>query len=157
MYPLAHIGTALVIASLFYVPVSAFVIGVLLPDILDKSLTFSGIESCSRSYGHNVFFALAAGGVAFIMTRRRGVALAITLGCLLHLAEDSAGAVPYLYPMVSYGFGTCGHYVASPGYFEIAMEAVGIVLIVVWWKWGAKLIYLRDKVIKAKGLKRVFG
>ncbi|MBI4894197.1 MAG: metal-dependent hydrolase [Candidatus Aenigmarchaeota archaeon] len=157
MYPLAHIGTALIIGSLFYVPLSAFVIGVLLPDILDKSLSFLGVESCGRSYGHSILFALAAGGIAFAVTRKKGIALAIALGCLLHLAGDSAGTVPYFYPMVDYGFGTCDKYAPNPGYFEVAMEVVGITMIILWWKWRSKLIYLRDRVIKARGLKRVFG
>lgn len=158
MYPLGHLGIALVVATLFYVPVAAFVLGVFLPDIVDKSLAWTGFLSCSRSLAHNVFFAMGAGAVAFAVTRKKGLALAIFLGCVLHLAQDSAHFVPYLYPLVSYDFGFCDpHPVFQPGNFEIAMEFVGAALIIVWWKWRAKLIYLRERILKAKRLKRVFG
>jgi len=157
LYPLAHIGIALVIASLIYAPVLPFVVGVMLPDLFDKGLVLLGVESCGRSYGHTLLFALAAGSVALAVSRKRGVALAVALGCLLHLVGDSMGAVPYLYPLVDYGFGECGQYEASPGYFEIAMEVVGLSLIILWMKRRDKIIYLRDRVIKAKVLKRVFG
>lgn len=157
MYPLGHIGTALIIASLFYIPIAAFVVGVLLPDIFDKGLAILGLLECGRSAGHNVFFALGAGAVVFAITRKKGIALAILFGVLLHLAEDSAHFVPYLYPVVEYDFSECGPVEFQPGAFEVAMEIVGIALIVVWWKFRAKLFYLRERILKMKRLKRVFG
>jgi len=157
MYPLGHVGIALVLSSLFFIPAAALVVGVLLPDIFDKGLALLGVLECGRSAGHNIFFALGAGAVAFLATRNRGIALAILLGVLLHLAQDSAHFVPYLYPLMQYDFGECGPVQFQPGNFEIAMEAVGLALIVVWWKWKAKLVYLRERVLKTKRLKRVFG
>ncbi len=157
MYPLGHIGTALIIASVFYIPVAAFVVGVLLPDIFDKGLTILGFLECGRSAGHNVFFALAAGAIALAVTRKKSVALAIFLGVILHLVEDSTHFVPYFYPLVAYDFSECGPVEFQPGTFEIAMEVVGIALITLWWKFRAKLFYLRERILKMKRLKRVFG
>lgn len=157
MYPLGHIGTALILASLLYLPAAALVIGVLLPDIFDKGLALIGVLECGRSLGHNVFFGLGAGIVAFAVTRNKNVAIAMTLGIMLHLLEDSVHFVPYFYPLVSYDFESCGPVQFQPGTFEITMEAVGMVLIVVWWKFRSKLFYFRDKILKLKGVKRVFG
>ena len=137
-------------------PVTAFVVGAILPDVVDKGLLLFGILPCTRSFAHNVFFALGAGAIAFVATRRRDVAFAILLGCLLHLAQDSTHFVPYFYPLLQYDFNKCDtHLVFQPGDFEIAMEFVGAALIVIWWKWKAKLIYLRERILKTRKLKRV--
>ncbi len=157
MYPLGHLGIALIIASVFYIPVAAFVVGVFLPDIVDKGLAILGIVECGRSVAHNVFFAIGAGAVALAATRKKSIALAILLGVLLHLAQDSTHFVPYLYPLVQYDFSDCGPVAFQPSPFEIAMEAVGLALIVVWWKFKSKLIYLRERILKTRRLKRVFG
>jgi len=89
MYPLGHLGIALVIAAIFYIPVAAFVVGVFLPDIVDKGLSVLGLLECGRSAGHNVFFAIGAGLVALIATRKKSIAMAIFLGVLLHLELGS--------------------------------------------------------------------
>jgi hypothetical protein len=157
MYPLAHIGTALILASLLYLPAAGLVVGVLLPDIVDKGFSLIGILDCGRSFGHNIFFGLGVGAVAFIATRNKGLAIALTLGAMLHLVEDSNHFVPYLYPLVNYDFESCGPVEFQPGTFEIVMEGVGIVLIVIWWKFKSKLFYLRERILKARRLKRVFG
>lgn len=156
MYPLGHLGIALIIASIFYLPVAAFVIGVFLPDIVDKGLAVLGFLECGRSVGHNVFFAVGAGLVALVATRNKGIALAIFFGVLLHLAQDSTHFVPYFYPVVEYDFSECGHVEFRPGTFEIVMEVVGVGLIVIWWKFRPKLFYLRERILKLKRLRRVF-
>lgn len=157
MYPLGHIGIALVIATIFYVPIAAFVVGALLPDIVDKGLAIFNLVECGRSVGHNVFFALVAGALAFGITRKKGIALAVVLGVLLHLAQDSTHFVPYLYPLLQYDFSGCGPVAFQPGNFEIAMEFVGLALIIFWWKFRSKLFYLRERILKLRRLKRVFG
>lgn len=157
MYPLGHIGIAIVIATLLYMPVAAFAIGSILPDIVDKSLAVFNIVPCGRSLAHNVFFALGAGAVAFAITRKKGIGLALALGVLLHLAQDAYYFVPYFYPLVSYDFGDCGPVQLNPGTVNIIFEFVGLALIIVWWRWRAKLIYLRERILKTKVLKRVFG
>ena len=60
MYPLGHVGIALILSSLFFVPAAAMVAGVLLPDIFDKGLALLGVLECGRSAGHNIFFAMGA-------------------------------------------------------------------------------------------------
>lgn len=155
MYPLGHLGTGLIVASLLSMPVAAFVFGVFLPDVVDKGLTILGVLECSRSFAHNVFFAMGAGAAAFAATRNRKVGVAVMLGCMLHLAQDSAHFVPYFYPLVDYEFVGCGPVKYDPGQFEIAMEFVGAALIVVWWKYRAKLIYLGERIIKSGSVKSV--
>jgi len=156
MYPLGHVGTALVIASFFSLPITAFVMGVLLPDLLDKSLVLFNVVECSRSYGHTLAFAGFAGIVAFVVTRKRETAIAVALGCLFHLAEDVTGMVPFDYPFVAYDFQACVAYVPQPGGFEVLFEAIGAGLIVVWWMWRGKIVYLGRR-IKAKVLWIVSG
>lgn len=157
MYPLGHIGIALIIATLFYMPLAAFVLGSILPDIFDKSLAIAGLIPCGRSFAHNVFFAIAAGAVAFGITRRKGVGIALALGVLLHLAQDAYYFVPYLYQLVQYDFGDCGPVTFTPNTINIAFEVVGLALIIVWWRFRPKLFYLRERILKLKRLKRVFG
>lgn len=156
MYPLGHVGTALILASFLSLPAAAFVLGVLLPDILDKGLVFLGLVECGRSYGHTLLFAAAAGFVALAATRKKEIALAVLLGCLLHLAEDVAGEVPVLYPFVPYDFYACGVYVPQPGGLDILFEFLGAGLIIVWWKWKGKIVYLGRR-IKAKVHRSVSG
>lgn len=151
MYPLGHLGTGLIIASVFSMPVAAFIVGVFLPDIVDKGLSMLGLMECSRYAAHTVVFASGAGAVAFAATRKKEIALAIFFGCLLHLVQDSAHFVPYLYPFVDYPDRDCHPVAFAPGDFEIAMEIVGAALIVVWWKWRAKLFYLRERILKSGG------
>ena len=157
MYPLGHLGIALVIATIFYIPVAAVVVGVFLPDIVDKGFAILGLVDCGRSIAHNVFFAIGAGAVALAITRKKSIAFAIFLGILLHLAQDSAGFVPYFYPIVEYDFSDCGPVEIHPGTFEIVMEIVGFSLIIIWWRFKSKLIYLRERIFKTRRFKRVFG
>lgn len=157
MYPLGHVGIALILSAFLSLPAAAFVLGVLLPDIVDKGLSLIGFIDCGRFVAHNVFFGFGAGLIAFAATRNKSVAIAITLGAMLHLAQDSAHFVPYFYPLISYDFSSCGPIEIQPGTFELVMEGVGAVLIVVWWKFRAKLFYLRERIIKSRRLKRVFG
>jgi hypothetical protein len=137
-------------------PAAAFLLGVLLPDIVDKGLVFSDLVRCSRSYGHTILFAAAAGFVSLAVTRKKGVALAVVLGCLLHLAEDMGGTVPVFYPIVWQDFHACDKYVPQAGSYEMIFEIVGFSLIVIWWKWRAKISYIGRR-IKAKVRKFVFG
>lgn len=157
MYPLGHIGTALIAAAFLSMPAAAFVLGVMLPDIIDKGLAILNLIDCGRSWAHNVFFAVGAGLVALAVTRNKKVALAIGLGAILHLVGDSTHFVPYLYPLVQYDFGECGPVQFQPGAFEVTMEAVGLALIIVWWRFRSKLFYLRERIIKSRRFKRVFG
>lgn len=157
MYPLGHIGIAIIIATLFYMPVAALAIGSILPDVVDKGLAIIGLVPCGRSLAHNVFFALAAGAVAFGITRKKSIGIAIALGILLHLAQDAYYFVPYFYPLVQYDFGDCGPVRFNPGNVNIFFEFVGLACIIVWWRWRTKLIYFRERILKLKVLKRVFG
>ncbi len=157
MYPLGHLGTGLMIASLFSMPVAAFILGVFLPDIVDKGLSILGVLECSRSLAHNVFFAMGAGAVTFAFTRKKSLALAVMLGGFLHLVQDSWHFVPYFYPLVEYEFVGCGPLKLEPGTFEIIMEFVGAALIVVWWRYRAKLIYLSGRILKSRDERVVSG
>ena len=157
MFPLGHLGTGLIIGTILYAPIGAFILGVFLPDIVDKPLSILGLVECSRWYAHTVLFAFVAGAAAFLLTRRKSIAVAILLGSLVHLVGDAMGFVPYLMPFVHYDPSVCvGDINYIPSLELIALEVVGAVLVLVWWKHRSKLFYLRERILKTRKLENVF-
>lgn len=150
MYPLGHVGTAAVLAVLFSLSIVFVVVGVLLPDIIDKSLSFLGLLPCGRSLGHNIFFGPIVAGITYAVTRNKKYSLAILMGAYLHLAEDLNGFMPWLYPLVVYEF-DCGPLQISPDYYSIIFELVGLVMIMAVWRYRKKIIILREKILRKLG------
>ena len=146
----------MIIGTLFYAPLLPFIVGVFLPDIVDKGLELLGFLDCGRVLGHSVFFALGVGAVLFAATKRKGLALAVMFGMLLHLVQDSAYPVPYFYPIIQYHF-ACGLTNLIPSDLNVALEVAGLALIFVWWRWRAKLFYLRERILKTGRLSHVVG
>ena len=72
-------------------PVIPFVVGALLPDVIDKPLYYShvsGFVTCTRTFAHTGLFVAALGVVAWV-TRSPGW-LAMTVGAATHPLLDTA-------------------------------------------------------------------
>jgi hypothetical protein len=91
MFILAHIGIGRTITRPWSarLPVVPFVVGALLPDVIDKPLfyahLFSGITA-TRTIAHTGLFAAAVGAIA-LFTRSRAW-MAVALGVASHLLLD---------------------------------------------------------------------
>lgn len=150
MYPLGHIGIALLLAVLFSMPAAFVVIGVLLPDIVDKLFFTTGFLPCGRSLGHNLIFGPIIGLVTLAVTRNVKFALAIFFGAYLHLIGDLRDFIPWFYPFVEYEF-DCGPVEFVLDEFLISMEIVGLALIILVLKYRSKIILIREKILRKLG------
>lgn len=141
-----HIGITAFIASMMFLPASGGVIGVLLPDIIDKGLFILGYAPCSRFIAHSIFFPLIAGLISYGVTRNKKFALAVAIGYALHLFQDLNGNVPFLFPLKSYAyFATCATKISvvfTP--FVIATELIGISLLIFIFVFKDKYQKLRE-------------
>jgi hypothetical protein len=91
MFVLGHIGIGRQLVSRWAdrLPAVPLIVGILLPDILDKPLYYARLweyVSCTRTFGHTglLLLVLVGGAAAF---RSRGVA-AVAMGMATHLALD---------------------------------------------------------------------
>jgi len=150
-----HIGITLFIASLFFLPVLGAVVGVLLPDIIDKGMFVLGIWPCSRFIAHTVFFFPVAGLVTYAITRNKKLAIAVALGALLHISQDVHDFVPFFYPVVQYDFAalcpTTIQIVFTP--YVIATETIGLVLLIFVLGFNDKFVQVRRLFWKLLGRK----
>jgi len=131
MLLLGHIGLTTLASSLLYLSIIGGVIGVLLPDIIDKGLFVLGYAPCGKFIAHSIFFFPVAGAVSYIITRNKKFAVAVALGAFLHLLQDIHNDVPFLYPLKDYAFfETCDAVKISFSPYVIATEAIGGVLLI---------------------------
>jgi hypothetical protein len=91
MFVLGHVGIGRVMLgrSRWTIPAGAFVLGALLPDLLDKTLYYSQHTSYAtgtRTFGHTGLFLCAVAGVAALSRSR--VWSAVAIGVATHLALD---------------------------------------------------------------------
>ena len=151
-----HLGITLFVGALLFMPLFFVAIGVMLPDIVDKTFFILGFLPCGRSLAHNLFFGPIVAAATYAITRRKDLALAILFGSYMHLIEDSRGFVPWLYTVVGYEF-ECMPIALHIGIFEIVTESVGIVLLLAVIFYRNKIIYLRERlnyVLKSYGDRR---
>ncbi len=97
MYPLAHIGIALLLAKLFERRLKLknyklVALGSILPDLIDKPLTIVGIGS-GRFIAHSLIFTIAA----TLISRELG------FGCAMHLILDRIWEEPDVLFMPIFG------------------------------------------------------
>jgi len=144
MLPLGHVGIALLISTLLYLPALFVLLGILLPDVVDKLLFFSSSAFCGRFFGHTIFFGPIVSLLTYIITKRKDFALAVLFGSYIHLLQDSGNFIPWFYPIVNYQL-ECVPRIYI-GIFEIITEALGASLIVVKIFFNSKLLYYRDKL-----------
>ncbi len=148
MLILGHAGITALIASMIYLPALAAIFGTLLPDIIDKGLYLIGVFPCSRFLAHTIFFLPLAGIVAYLMTRNKKIAIAVTLGVIFHLIEDLNGEVPLFYPFKQYAFlDTCTLVVQLTPYLIIS-EIVGALLLIYIFGFSKHFVGFRSKFWK---------
>lgn len=146
MLLLGHIGITAFVSSMLYLPILGGVVGVLLPDMIDKGLFFLGFAPCGRFIAHSIFFPPVAGLVAYIITRNKKFALAIALGASLHLLQDMHDNVPFLYPLKYYAFiDNCQVKIKGTPYI-IATEIIGGLILIFMSVFNSKLFYFRKRL-----------
>lgn len=147
MLLLGHIGLTAFVSSMLYLPILGGVIGVLIPDIIDKGLFVLGYSPCGRFLAHSVFFFPLAGIVAYAITRNKKFAIAVALGALLHLVEDMHDNVPFLFPMKYYTFfDTCEELKVSFTPYVITTEIIGGLILVSMSAFNSKFVKLRKLI-----------
>ena len=147
MLLLGHIGITAFTASMIYLSILGVVIGVLLPDIIDKGLFVLGQAPCSRFIAHSIFFFPLAGLVAYAITRNKKFALAIAFGSLLHLVQDLNGDIPFLYPFKDYAFfETCVGIKFAFTPYILSGEIIGAILLIFVLGFNRKFISFRSKI-----------
>lgn len=144
MYPLGHIGITVFLSIFLCLPALFSAIGVLLPDIFDKTLYVAKISPSAHFFGHTILFGLIAGLVTFVVTKRKDISLAILFGSLIHLIEDIGGFIPWLYPFVNYTFTPGPLIVITP--FTILGEILGGILLIAAIVFNSKLIFYRERI-----------
>ncbi len=108
------------------------VLGVLLPDLIDKPVFFLLDYGPGRYFAHNLSFAVLA---ASLLAMRFGAlaGLSLGMGVTAHLVEDSHAFVPWLFPLVSYTFPDTSDYRIAEHYFSsffgIGTDVLGLMLL----------------------------
>ena len=93
MFIFGHLGFGRRLVSRWHhrLPWLALVVGILLPDIIDKPLYYSGMSSffsCTRTVGHTALLALAVCATAWL--RQAPALLAVGTGMVTHIVIDIA-------------------------------------------------------------------
>ena len=139
-----HIGLTVFAISLLYLPVIGGVVGVLLPDVIDKGLFVLGYIPCSRFIAHSIFFFPFAGLISYIITRNKKFAIAVSLGAFLHLLQDMHDNVPFLFPLKDYAFfNTCAQIQVSFTPYIIATEVIGAAALIFVGMFPKQFVQLR--------------
>jgi hypothetical protein len=152
MLPLAHMGITLIFASLLGMPLFAALVGGLAPDVVDKIFFAIGLSPCGRFFAHSIFFGPIIAGIAFLLTKRRDVALAILFGSYIHLLLDARYFLPWFYPLVEYNF-YCPPTTVSPDLVDLLFEGIGVLLIPITIVLKPRIKYLESLIRKWKGVK----
>lgn len=149
-----HLGiTLLVVRYVFRDPAMDLrwvLVGSLLPDVIDKpigSIFFHDTFGSHRLFAHALVFPVTLLLVAMLATRRgtalRRGAIALVIGCFIHLVLDGVWTSPdgFLWPFFGFEFprvpgsdftSLVGEMIRSP--FVWAGEAVGIGYLAVLWR-----------------------
>jgi hypothetical protein len=129
MYPLGHITFTLIVGTRLNLNAGFLALGVLLPDLVDKTLViFFGIGG-GRYIAHTLSFAALAGALALLHSRR--AAVSTSFGVVAHLVEDSYSFIPWFYPLLHYDFPVVESYSIFDHYlgvFGIGTDLLGVLL-----------------------------
>ena len=145
MYFFGHVGVILFLSFMLFLPVTFAFIGAILPDVIDKSLYLLGFAPSGRYIAHTLFFVVIAGLVTYFIIRKKSVALALSLGLLLHLFGDATYFVPWFYPFINYNFKAYPIELKWDP-FLVSSEIVGLVLLFVIVKYGSGLDAVRNRM-----------
>ncbi len=149
-----HLGlTLLIVRYVFRDPkmdLRWVLFGSVLPDLIDKpigSLLFHDVFGTHRLFAHAVVFPVVLLAIVMLATRRgttgRKAAIAVVIGCFVHLLLDGVWTNPeaFLWPLFgiefpevagSAFFTLIGNMMRSP--FMWAGEAVGLAYLVFLWR-----------------------
>ncbi|MFX1339149.1 MAG: metal-dependent hydrolase, partial [Promethearchaeota archaeon] len=79
----------------------SLIIGSIFPEIIDKTILFSGLGS-GRFYFHTLLFAFLSFSILFLITKgNKEVAYPFLIGIIIHLLLDLPG-IPIFYPFIEY-------------------------------------------------------
>ncbi len=126
MLPLAHVGTALILAKAARASTSFAVLGALTPDLVDKPPAWVlKVTPSGRYVGHSLLSCLLLSLVALKLFGRRA-SLGFGLGYVGHLAGDVESPVPWLMPFVKYDLPEDHHFYLELSPQLLAREALGL-------------------------------
>lgn len=150
MLPLAHIGITLFVAYLLYLPLTYVFIGVLLPDLIDKSVFVLGLSPCGRYIAHSPFLGLIMTIAVFLITRRKDYTIAFLFGYMFHLIQDAQYIVLWLYPFVNYELICPPTVLVQPKPIDVFLDSLGAILIAVTFTLKPRLKVLKGKIKRIK-------
>jgi hypothetical protein len=149
MFVFGHIGIGRAIATPFRrgLPAVPFIIGTLLPDLIDKPLYYARVwdyVSCTRTFGHSGVLLAAILAAAWLFRSRPLAALGLGvathlfldgLPSLLHHDADDASWIAFTWPFVQAQFSTrafpsiASHVESLWSSWIVTSEAIGLLLI----------------------------
>ena len=144
-----HIGITVLIGTLFFLPALLVGFSSILPDLIDKGLLVIGVSHYSRLFAHNIFFGPIASAVVYLITRRKGFALAVLFGTYMHLLEDIRTPLPWLWPLAKINLAPVTGLKISPDLFDISLEAIGLSCLGVLFVFRQSILNAREKMLAA--------
>ena len=143
-----HIGMTLFLAALLSLNFLFVLIGVLLPDVVDKFFYIIGTFPCGRFIGHTIWFAPALALITYAVTRKKFFAVSILFGAYVHMIGDVGYLLPLFMPFVTYEFNCTMPFSGPVEPSLIYLEIVGLVLLVITIVFHKKLSELGSKLMK---------
>ena len=143
-----HIGMTLFLAALLSLNFVFVLIGVLLPDVIDKFFYIIGAFPCGRFIGHTIWFAPALALITYAVTRKKFFAGSILFGAYVHIIGDIGYLLPLFMPFVAYEFNCTMPFSGPVEPSQIYLEIVGLVLLGITIVFHKKLSALGSKLMK---------
>jgi hypothetical protein len=153
MFVLGHVGIGRLIVGRWgrALPVAPFVLGAILPDLIDKPLYYAHVSdfiTCTRTFGHTGLLLAALALIAFV--RRSPSLTAVALAMSTHLLFDglldlqsrstSTTFVAFTWPFLYRSFATFD--IPSPLQHLMLIKRLDIIVtetigaIVLWWEFS---------------------
>jgi hypothetical protein len=155
MFVLGHIGIGRAIARPWRsrLPVIPLIVGMLLPDLIDKPLYYSrawALITCTRTFGHTGLLILLIAAAAYV--RRSRALAAVSVGMITHgildcivdlpaVGRESATWVAMLWPLLGHEFvvfyfpSMKAHFLQLGSWQVVSGEVVGgMLMLIEWWR-----------------------
>jgi hypothetical protein len=128
-----HIGISLLIGSLLSLSFLGVLIGVLLPDLIDKTILLLGMSNEHRLIGHTLFLGFLIPSIVHLILRKKLITISLLFGYMSHLVEDAIRFVPWFYPFFDFKY---PHfiYATTLTIFNMIFEIVGIIILIYMYK-----------------------
>lgn len=129
MLPLAHIGSALVLAKAARASGPFAALGALAPDLVDKPLAWVlKVTPSGRYFGHSLLSCLLL-SLPLLKFCGHSAGLGFSLGYVAHLRGDTEAPVPWLMPLVEYDIPEDHHFQLELSPRLVVQEALGLAVI----------------------------